>query len=325
MIQALLLNALTVAERDLQGKRLKMKIIITGGTGLIGRALAEDLAKDGHEVILLSRSSLPASSLPAGVRVEKWDGRTAQGWGQLADGADAIVNLAGENLSAGRWTAKRKRSILDSRTNPGAAVVQAVQQAAHKPGVVIQSSAVGYYGPGEAEGIAEDTPPAADFLAQVCQAWEASTQPVEALGVRWVVTRSGVVLSTRSGALPRMLLPFKFFAGGPLGSGRQWLSWIHLEDEVRALRFLIENPQAQGAYNLSARPLTNRQFAQAIGKVMRRPAFFTVPAFLIRLLFGEMSTVVLDGQHVSSQRLLEAGFQYRFPEAEAALRDLLKR
>jgi uncharacterized protein len=302
-----------------------MKTIITGGTGLIGRALAEDLAKDGHEVILLSRNPWPGADLPAGVRVEKWDGRTAQGWGRLADGADAIVNLAGENLSAGRWTASRKRAILDSRTNAGAAVVQAVQQAARKPGVVIQSSGVGYYGPGEAEGIAEDVPPADDFLARVCQAWEDSTQPVEALGVRRVVVRSGVVLSTRSGALPRMLLPFKFFAGGPLGSGRQWLSWVHLEDEVGALRFLIENTQARRVYNISARPLTNRQFAQAIGKVMRRPAFFPVPAFLIRLLFGEMSTVVLDGQHVSSRRLEKAGFEYHFPQAEAALRDLLKR
>ena len=302
-----------------------MKIIITGGTGLIGRALAEDLAKDGHEVIILSRNPKPNTGLPAGIRLEKWDGRTAQSWGKLADGADAIVNLAGENLSAGRWTAKRKQSILDSRINAGAAVIQAVQQAASKPGVVIQSAGIGYYGPGDAEGIREEAPPAQDFLAQVCQAWEASTQAVETLGVRRVVTRSGVVLSTRSGALPLMLLPFKFFAGGPLGSGRQWLSWVHLEDEVRAIRFLIENPQARGVYNISARPLTNRQFAQTIGKVMHRPAFFTVPAFIIRLLFGEMSTVVLDGQHVSSQRLVDTGFQYRFPEAEAALADLLKR
>ena len=302
-----------------------MKIIITGGTGLIGQALAEDLAKDGHEVIILSRNPKPTTGAPVDIRLEKWDGRTAQGWGKLANGADAIVNLAGENLSAGRWTARRKQAILDSRTHPSAAVVQAVQQAANKPGVVIQSSAVGYYGPGDAEGIREDTPPAHDFLAQICQAWEASTQPVEALGVRRVVARSGVVLSTRSGALPRMLLPFKLFAGGPLGSGRQWLSWVHLEDEVRALRFLIENPQAQGVYNISAQPLTNRQFAQTIGKVMHRPAFFTVPAFIIRLMFGEMSMVVLDGQHVSSQRLVDAGFKYRFPEAEGALKNLLKR
>jgi uncharacterized protein (TIGR01777 family) len=301
-----------------------MKIIISGGTGLIGSALAEDLAKDGHEVILLSRKSQPQTGFHAGIRVEKWDGRTAQGWGKLADGADAIVNLAGENLSAGRWTAKRKQAILESRVTPGAAIVQAIQQAAKKPSVLIQSSAVGYYGPSGGELLSEDASPANDFLARVCQTWEASTQPVEDLGVRRVVTRSGVVLSTKSGALPRMLLPFKFFAGGPLGSGRQWLSWIHLEDEVRAVRFLIETAEARGAFNLSAQPVTNRQFAQAIGKVMRRPAFFPVPAFIIRLVFGEMSTVVLDGQHVSAKRLKDLGFKFRFTDAEAALKDLLK-
>jgi len=300
-----------------------MKIIITGGTGLIGSALAKNLAKDGHEVILLSRRIPPSKGYPAGIRLEKWDGRTSQGWGRLADGADAIINLAGENLSAGRWTNKRKQAILESRANAGAAIVQAIQQATNKPRVLIQSSAVGYYGPSDVAWFSEDDAPANDFLAKVCQAWEASTQPVEALGVRRVVVRSGVVLSTRSGALPRMLLPFKLFAGGPLGSGQQWLSWVHVEDEVRALRFLIDTAQARGVFNISAEPVTNRQFAQTIGKVMWRPAFFPVPAFIIRLAFGEMSTVVLDGQRVSTKRLLEMGFQYRFPKAEAALKDLL--
>lgn len=302
-----------------------MKILITGGNGLIGRALAENLARDGHEVIILSRRSLPAESLPRGVTPQQWDGRTAQGWGELAEGADAIVNLAGENLSAGRWTAKRKRVIVESRINAGTAVAQAVQQAADKPRALIQSSAVGYYGPSDGRWIGEETAAAHDFMGRVCQDWEASTETVEALGVRRVVVRSGVVLSTKGGALPRMLLPFKFFAGGPLGSGQQWLSWVHLEDEVRALRFLIENQEARGAFNISAQPLTNRQFASAIGKVMHRPAFIPVPAFIIRLIFGEMSTVVLDGQRVSAKRLTEHGFEFRYPEAEMALRDLLGR
>lgn len=302
-----------------------MKIIITGGTGMIGRALAEDLAKDGHEVILLSRGSRPAAGLPQGVRVEKWDGRTAQGWGKLADGADAIVNLAGENLSAGRWTAKRKQAILESRVNAGAAVVQAVEQALIKPRVLIQASAVGGYGASETELFGEDAPLANDFLGGVVQAWEASTRTVEALGVRLAVARIGVVLSTRSGALPRMLLPFKFFVGGPLGSGRQWLSWVHQEDMVRALRFLIETPTAQGFFNISAQSVTNREFGRAIGKVMRRPAFFPVPAFVIRILFGEMGIVVVEGQRVSAKRLEDLGFNFRFPTAEAALKDLLNR
>ena len=259
------------------------------------------------------------------MRLEKWDGRSAQGWGKLADGADAIVNLAGENLSAGRWTAKRKQAIIESRRNAGAAVLQAIQEAANKPSVLVQSSAVGFYGPHASELFSEDAAHANDFLGRVCQAWEDSTRPAEALGVRRVVVRMAPVLSTESGALPRMLLPFKLFAGGPLGSGRQWLSWVHQDDNVRALRFLVENPQAEGVYNISAQPLTNRQFAQAIGKVMRRPAFFPVPAFIIRLLFGEMSTVVLDGQRVSAQRLTGLEFKFNYPDAEAALKNLLLR
>ena len=174
-----------------------MKVIITGGTGLIGQALAADLAADGHEVILLSRSKGAIAGLSPTIRVEKWDGRTAAGWGHLVDGADAIVNLAGANISAGRWTAKRKQEILQSRQNAGAAVVQAVQQAQNKPAVVIQAAAIGFYGPSETKFFTEANGPGDDFLAQVCQAWEASTLPVEDLGVRRVVARLAVVLSNR--------------------------------------------------------------------------------------------------------------------------------
>jgi uncharacterized protein (TIGR01777 family) len=302
-----------------------VKVIVTGGTGLIGRALAEDLAGDGHEVVILSRSSLAAKGFRPGINSSRWDGRSAEGWGPLADGADAIVNLAGENLSAGRWTSQRKQAILESRVNAGSAVVDAVLQARKKPRLLIQSSAVGYYGPTGDELLGEDAPSGRDFLASVCRDWEASTQPVETMGVRRVVVRTGVVLSPQAGALPRMLLPFKLFAGGPLGSGRQWMSWIHIEDEVRALRFLIDAPSARGVFNLAATPLTSRQFATVAGSVMRRPAFFTVPAALVRLAFGEMGTVVLDGQRVSAKRLEDLGFKFRFPDADAALRDLLGR
>jgi hypothetical protein len=302
-----------------------MKLLITGGTGYLGGALAENLVEDGHEVIVLSRNPGRANDLPGSIQIIKWDGRTAQGWAGLADGADAIVNLAGENLSAGRWTAKRKQQILESRLNAGNAIVQAVQQSAKKPLVLIQSSAVGLYGPSGDEWLTEAAPPAEDFLAGVCQAWEDSTKPVEALGVRRVVVRSGVVLGKKSVAFKRMLLPFKFFAGGPLGSGKQWFSWVHEVDEIRALRFLIENSKASGVYNIAAQPLPNRQFARAMGKIMRRPSFFPVPAFAIRLLFGEMGTVVLDGQRVSAERLRGLGFHFIFPEIDLALKDLLQR
>ncbi|MFZ6029460.1 MAG: TIGR01777 family oxidoreductase [Chloroflexota bacterium] len=300
-----------------------MKIVVAGGTGLVGRALAQSLARDGHEVILLTRQAGMTHELPSGVRLLAWDSATADGWLAAADGADAMVNLAGENLAAGRWNERRKRAVLESRLGAGAAAVDFVRQAAQRPTVLIQASAVGYYGPSDELLLDEDTPPGDDFLARVCQAWEASTRPVEALGVRRVVVRLGVVWSAAAGALPRMVLPFRWFVGGPLGSGRQWLSWVHIADQVRALRFLIETPAAHGAYNVSATPLRNQEFAQALGKVLRRPARFPVPASVIRLLFGEMGTVVLDGQHVSARRLTDLGFQFRFPQAEMALRDLL--
>lgn len=301
-----------------------MRVIITGGSGLIGRALSADMAAGGHEIILLSRNPDRVTGLPDGVRATRWDGHSAEGWAHLADGAGAIVNLAGESIAAGRWTPERKRRIRDSRVNAGKAVVEAVQAAASKPGVVIQSSGIGYYGPHGDEEITEKERVGSDFLSQVCIDWEASTAPLDEMGLRRPVIRTGVVLSAHGGALPRMLLPFKLFAGGPLGGGRQWFPWIHIADEVGAIRFLIEHPQATGPFNLSApNPLTNAQFSRVTGHVMGRPAFMPTPGFALRLLFGEMATVLLDGQRAVPQRLLELGFGFQFSEAETALRDVL--
>ena len=199
-----------------------MHILITGGSGLIGRALAADLVRNGVEVVILSRRPERIIGLPAGACAESWDGRSAEGWDSLVDGADAIVNLAGENISSGRWTDERKHAILQSRLSAGQAVVQAVKAAARKPRVVIQASGIGYYGPCGNEEITEETPPGHDFLAALATEWESSTASLEALGVRRAVIRTGVVLSTEGGALPRMLLPFRFFVGSRLGSGRQW-------------------------------------------------------------------------------------------------------
>ena len=309
-----------------------MRVIITGGTGLIGRALAADLAGDGHEVIVLSRAPERVTAMPAGVRVERWDARSAEGWGALADGADAIVNLAGESIAgtgfilSRRWTAERKRRIRDSRLNAGRAVVQAVELASDKPRVVVQASGVGYYGPRGDEELTEEASPGQDFLARTAIEWEASTAPVEPLGVRRAIIRSGAVLGTKGGAFPFMLLPFRLFVGGPVGSGRQWLPWIHIADEVRAIRFLIENEAASGPFNLVAPDLlTNAEFNRVLGRVMRRPAFMRVPAFALRLLLGEMSIVSLEGQKAIPRRLQELGFAFRFPEAKAAMRDLLRK
>ncbi len=302
-----------------------MRVLITGGSGLIGHALSADLATAGHEVIVLSRRPEQVAGLPSGVRAERWDSRTGQGWSSLINGDTAIVNLAGESLSAGRWTDESKQKILQSRLSAGQAVVQAVQAAPLKPSVVLQASAVGYYGPRGDEEVTEEAPPGSGFLPGVAVQWEASTAPVEAWGVRRVVTRSGVVLSLKGGAFPRLLQPYRFFVGGPLGSGRQWFSWIHLADEAGAMRFLLENPAAQGAFNLtSLQPLTNAAFGKVLGRVLGRPSLIPVPALALRLLFGEMSTVLLDGQRVLPSRLLALGYQFRFPQAEVALRNLLK-
>lgn len=301
-----------------------MRIIITGGTGLIGSALAASLAGDGHQVIVLTRNPTATTRLPSSVQLVRWDAQSADGWGELADGADAIVNLAGESIADGRWTDERKQRIYNSRIQAGAAVMQALEAAKTKPNVLIQSSAVGYYGPRQDEIITESCGPGADFLAQVCFDWEASTAKAETLGVRRVIIRTGIVLSKDGGAWPKIVLPFKLFAGGPMGSGRQYWPWIHIDDEVAAIRFLLENQDARGPYNLSApNPLTSKQFADKLGAVMGRPAFLPAPALPLKLVLGEMSTVLLDGQRAVPQRLQEAGFSFKYPEAEAAFRTLV--
>jgi len=307
-----------------------MRILITGGTGLIGSALAAELAQAGHEVIVLTRNPDKATGLPAGVRAERWDGRTAQGWGHLADGAGAIVNLAGasiagEGLLPSRWTDERKHLILQSRLDAGRAVVEAVQQATHKPGVVVQASGIGIYGFAGDRLLDETAPAGTDWLAQVAVQWEAATAPVEAMGVRRVVIRTAVVFSRTGGVLPLMLLPFRLFVGGPVGGGRQYVAWIHLADEVGAIRFLIENPAASGPFNLVAPDvMTNAEVSRVIGRVLRRPSWFPLPAFAMRLMFGEVATLLLEGQRAQPKRLLELGYTFRFPTLEAALRDLTR-
>ena len=300
-----------------------MRIIVAGGTGFIGAALTKNLLAEGHQVWILTRN-LQTARLAEGVRGAGWDGRTTAGWGELVSQVDAIVNLAGENLGNGPWTEERKKRIISSRVEAGQAISDGIRQANPRPKVLIQASAVGYYGPHDDEPVTEESAPGRGFLAEVCKAWEASSLPVEALGVRHIIIRTGVVLSKDGGALQRMMLPFGLFAGGPLGNGRQGLPWIHPADEVAGIRFLLENEKAQGVFNLSApNPLSNANFGQVLAKVMRRPYWLPVPAFALRLLLGEISTLVLEGQYMLPTRLQEHGFRFLFETAEAALRDLL--
>jgi hypothetical protein len=303
------------------------RIIIAGASGFIGTALARELVDDGHEVVALTRNAgAGRDRFPEGVRPIGWDGRTAAGWAGYADGALAIVNLSGDNLARGRWTRAKKERILESRTSAGAALVEAVRQASAKPRVFVQASAVGFYGnSGDAE-VDEDSPGGTGFLAGVVQKWEASTREVEDIGVRRVVIRSGLVLGREGGVWPSLVRPFYFIAGGPLGNGRQWFSWITLEDEVRAVRFLIEHGELAGTFNLAApQPLREGELCRLIGKGLRRPCWVHVPAFLLKLLFGEKAgETLLVSQRVLPRRLAAAGFEFRHPDAATAAAALLR-
>ena len=303
-------------------------ILCAGATGFIGRKLVRSLEARGEKVVVLSRNPEAAGkTLGSGVIAVGWDGRTSQGWGRLVEGVSAVVNLAGDSLSTGKWTEKKKALILESRTGAGRAISEAIRLARRKPPVLLQASAVGYYGSREDEELVEDSAGGAGFLAEVCRQWEASTAEVEGLGVRRVVLRSGVVLGRDGGALPPMALPFKFFVGGPVGGGRQWLAWIHHLDEVRAMLFLLDHEEASGAYNLAAPGVVRqRDLARALSRALRRPHLFPVPAFVMRLVFGEKAEeTLLVSQRVHPARLLQAGFEFEYPEIGFALSDIYSR
>lgn len=301
-----------------------MRVIIAGGSGLIGQELTKLLSFVGHEVIALSRSPERVRGLPDTARAVEWDARTAENWGHLIDSATAIVNLAGANIGEGRWTAERKKVIIESRTNASAAVVQAVNAAKSKPDVVVQASAVGYYGNRGDEVLTETSAPAENYFpAEVCVRWERAIQPV-ARHARLIAVRTGIVLSSKGGALPKLLTPFKMFAGGPFGDGKQWFPWIHISDEAKAIAFLIAAKEIRGVFNLTAPNIvTNGAFANALGVELGRPSLMPAPATVLRLALGEMSALLLDGQRAVSQKLQDAGFEFAYGEVGPALRDII--
>lgn len=298
-----------------------MRIIILGGTGFIGSRLARRLAAQGHGVVVPSRrpEKVPASLGP-GVEGAPFDGRTGQGWAQFIDADTAIVNLAGENIAAGRWTDEVKGRIRQSRLSAGAAVMDAISRAVHAPAVLAQASAVGYYGPRGAEPVGEQEPPGNNFLAGVAVEWENSTKAAEALGVRRVVLRTSMVLGP-GGALEKMLPPFRLGLGGPLGAGTQMVPFIHVDDEVRAIEHLLLTPGLSGPFNLAApQAVDSRGFARALGRALGRPAFLPAPAFALRLLLGQMAEeVLLSGVNASAARLLASGFEFAYPDLPSAL------
>lgn len=302
-----------------------MRILIAGGSGMIGTALTKSLLADGHSVVVLTRD--PATlRLAEGVTALRWDARTPAGLVDELSCADAVVNLAGERLSKWPWTKKQKQRFWSSRVDAGCTLTDAIRLSSPRPKVLIQASGVNFYGPRGPEPVTEADSEGADFLAQLCVAWEASTQPVEALGVRRVVIRTAVVLSAVEGILPLMMLPVRLSVGGPLGGGKFGLPWIHLADEVSAIRFLLENDKASGAFNLTApNPTSSADFLHAVAMSLHRPYWLPVPGFALRLVLGEMSVLVLEGQFLRPQRLKELGFIFKFETAESALKALLEK
>lgn len=299
-----------------------MRVVITGATGFIGRALCEELHRD-YELIALSRdASRAAGSVGDWAKVVEWDGRTTGSWFQHADGAFAIINLAGENVASGRWNESKKAGILHSRLDSARAVLEAIKQVDKKPTVVIQASAIGYYGSRRDEQLDETSTAGKGFLANVCERVESHAEEIENAGVRCAVIRTGVVLGEDGGALAKLAKPFRFYLGGHLGSGRQWFSWISLDDEVAAIKFLMESESLAGVYNLTApQPVTMKELCATLGKVLHRPAWLRVPGFAVRLALGEMADeMLLSGQRVLPKRLLAAGFEFKYPNVEEALR-----
>jgi uncharacterized protein (TIGR01777 family) len=300
-----------------------MTIVIAGGTGFLGRALCHSLISNGHGVTVLTRNAQPVP----GARSVAWtpDG-SAGAWASAIEGADAVVNLAGESI-AKRWTARQKQRILDSRVRATRSLVAAIAKAASPPAVLVSGSAVGYYGPCGDEIITEDTRAGDDFLAHVCAQWEAEAAPASSDRTRVVFVRTGLVLEKDGGALPQMLPPFKFGAGGPVGSGKQYWPWIHRRDWVDLVRWTIHTSAARGPINATApNPVTNAAFAHALGRAMHRPSFIPAPAFALRLALGEMADgLLLAGQRAVPERAQRAGFTFTYPRVDDALQEIFER
>ena len=302
-----------------------MKIVIAGGTGFLGQPLAAALAAAGHTPVLLSRPAGPARS---NFRLVSWtpDGSVGT-WAAEIDGAGAVVNLAGESIAGHRWTSAQKQRILDSRVRATGSLVEAIGRAASPPPVLVSGSAVGYYGPLDDRIVNEETPGGHDFLATVCVRWEAEAMRAVSVRTRVVCIRTGLVLERDGGALPQMLPPFWFGAGGPIGSGRQYWPWIHRQDWIDLVRFAIETPTLSGPLNVTApEPVPNRDFAKALGRAMRRPAFMPAPGFALKLLLGEMAEgLLLSGQRAVPAKAERLGFTFTYPRLDAALAAIFKR
>lgn len=299
-----------------------MNILITGGTGFIGQRLCAALKRDAHVLWVLSRQP---------DRVGARCGNDVHALGDLETldpgvHMDAVINLAGEPIADKRWSDAQKQKLVDSRMGTTRAINDWMQRTGHKPAVLISGSAIGYYGDTGAREVTEDSPPVNEFTHKLCRDWEEEALKAESLGVRVALLRTGIVLGKGGGALSKMLPAFRFGLGGPIGTGDQWMSWIHRDDMVSIILFLLQHEELSGAFNATApHAVMNRQFTRTLGQVLRRPTLLPMPAFVLKLLFGEMSHLLLTGQKVLPQRLLDHGFEFRFAELDVALQDILKK
>jgi uncharacterized protein len=304
-----------------------MRIVLAGATGYIGRPLVTALRDAGHELVVLTRRPAEASELVPGVELVEWDGRTAGGaWASTLEGAGAVVNLSGANIGARRWTAGRKRELLESRLQPVGALTEAIGAlpAGGRPGVLVNASGVDYYGDRGDEAVTEESPPGDSFLARVCVDWEAAARKAEPLGLRVVTVRTGVVIGRGAEVVKRLALPFKLFVGGPIGGGDQWLAWIHLEDVVGVYRLAVERDDVTGPVNAVAPDGRRmRDVARVLGRILGRPSWAPVPAFVLRPVLGEQAELVLHGRRAVPQKLVGLGYAFRYPELPGALTEAL--
>jgi uncharacterized protein len=301
-----------------------MKIAIAGATGFVGSRLVEQLQAQGHQVLILTRSPQQASNRFGKAQIVGYNPLKSGDWQESISGCDAVINLAGEPIAEKRWTPAQKRVMIESRQIGTQKIVEAISLATIKPSVLINASAIGYYGTSETSKFDETSPAGKDFLAEVCTAWETAAQAASANGTRVVILRLGIVLGENGGALGKMLAPFNAFVGGPIGSGKQWFSWIHRDDVVKMIVAAISNPQMQGVYNATApNPVTMTDFAQTLGTVMNRPSWLPVPNFALEALLGEGAIVVLQGQQVIPTQALAKGFEFQYPTLKPALNAIL--
>ncbi len=306
-----------------------MKIAVTGATGFVGSRLVARLHKEGNRVLVLTRNTtyaqkvFPSEAFP-NVEIVTYTPTVSGSWQDVIASCDGVVNLAGEPIAEERWTPEHKREILNSRQLGTQKIVEAIAKANPKPPVLVNASAIGYYGTSETATFDESSSSGSDFLAQVCQAWEAEARKVKDAGVRLVILRFGIVLG-QGGALGKMIMPFKLFAGGPIGSGRQWFSWIHIDDLVSLILQALTKPEIEGLYNATApNPVQMTDFCQTLGQVIHRPSWLPVPAFALEALLGDGAMVVLEGQQVLPKHTLESGFEYQYPNLQPALRQILQ-